>query len=381
MEHGTGLKGARALAKAKVYQKPKPARPEWNDDLTDLSRQQSSTAELAEKKLERTSKHLDQAKTDLYFKAKVDSLDKRQRELEAREARLKIEQDEARLLTTTAIQKQQQLNKLYENLEKNLHESTTREQALKRREEGQKETIETLRIQELALSEALQQERHRILEEAQASVVNQELREAMEAREAALTFKEKQMALLGERLAMQEQHLGTVERQLEEQTREWLLQNERWKHVHEEEVARWAQESENEAKQMTQARENLSLEKNQLRDRIAEADAGIVERQSQVDQQLLGLANREIELVRREASLSLQAEDVMAREARLLSFRDSVCQNQQDEAARLAKLSADLHARERRLQIFAADAEAQAELNAKRQLVLQAREPHNLNQN
>ncbi|CAK4104016.1 unnamed protein product [Aphanomyces euteiches] len=64
--------------------------------MTDLSLQQSSEKEMALKKLQRTSKHLEDAKTDLYFKATVEKLDQRQRDLNAKE--LKVQSDQEKVV-------------------------------------------------------------------------------------------------------------------------------------------------------------------------------------------------------------------------------------------------------------------------------------------
>ncbi|ETV64443.1 hypothetical protein H257_18676 [Aphanomyces astaci] len=365
MQHMAGVKGARALAKAKP-----PIRPEWSDcNNSDPSEQKLSESELAARKVQRHSKHLDEAKTDLYFKATADKLDERRRLLGRLEDKMRTELDEGRVRAEETMRKQAQLNKLYENIEIDLQRNVTKARELEELELG-------LRDREAQVAQLQLQ----ALEWQNQSELNKKVEVQLNQRQAELEFKEKEVSLLGERLAMQELHLKTVQRQLDQLEREIDGERVRMGRLHTDETRAWRAQQQIEALELERARDQFQMEQQISTERLQQAELQIRKAETQLasDQaaitgQLSALQNKTMALQQREFELNLLHEDILGRESRLLGIRDDWQRAQDEQAKAWATTQAEFKAREWRLQIFAADAEAQVEITAKKQHKLDAK--------
>ncbi|ETV96907.1 hypothetical protein H310_09772 [Aphanomyces invadans] len=295
----------------------------------------------AAKKAQRTSKHLDKARAELHYKAV---------QLRAQETMLK----------------QAQLNKLYENIEKDLNRNLTKQREL--------EALETrLREQEVHIAQLQLQS----LECASESEANAKAKEALSQREHELDIRQAEMVVMGERLAMQELHLATVERQVDQLEREVQSERERWMRLREEEAAAWRAQKESEAMALEKARDELRQFEQTRHDHLRQLELHLrkieldqAKSKECVDMQLVALQAQETLLQERQSQVNLQYEDVAAREGRLIALRDEWVAAQDDHTKAANALQLELKARERRLQIFASDAEAQVEVTAMKQKAL-----------
>ncbi|ETV64444.1 hypothetical protein, variant 2 [Aphanomyces astaci] len=282
---------------------------------------------------------------------------------------MRTELDEGRVRAEETMRKQAQLNKLYENIEIDLQRNVTKARELEELELG-------LRDREAQVAQLQLQ----ALEWQNQSELNKKVEVQLNQRQAELEFKEKEVSLLGERLAMQELHLKTVQRQLDQLEREIDGERVRMGRLHTDETRAWRAQQQIEALELERARDQFQMEQQISTERLQQAELQIRKAETQLasDQaaitgQLSALQNKTMALQQREFELNLLHEDILGRESRLLGIRDDWQRAQDEQAKAWATTQAEFKAREWRLQIFAADAEAQVEITAKKQHKLDAK--------
>ncbi|EQC36661.1 hypothetical protein SDRG_06097 [Saprolegnia diclina VS20] len=358
MRSTQGLRGARELAKAKLY--ATSSRPEWNNEQQDLSQLQCSDKELALKHEQRTSKHLETAKADLYFKAQAD-------QLAARERALLRDQEETRNQQSNVLSQQVKLNKLYEVVEKRNHEVAQREAKLDALEKA-------LRDREVFLAQC-----QAALQAKEAQVAQPPAQpppgscDESDSRELALQHRAQELALWGERLVLQEKQLATMETLFETRQQEWEDSRRRLQAQHADAVTTWQLETQATTVRLAEAREKelrqyqdnmskLALEQGRLRDQeavlraIKEATSTMTNEHKTRDAEL---AARATAVAEREAEVAARATELDAR-ALELETRDNV---------RVEK-EKWLRNRERKLDVLAQDVETQHELNVQKTIEL-----------